>query len=388
MAAIPDTVQPGQIISSDLFNRIIALLNQHDALLAATGSTTPSGLLVTQLVPPGPYRVGDTLTVLGQNFQFGIGAARVFLNGTQVPQLLPGSNDTRLDFVIPPVPGVVEAGTTVDLVVLNQTQSATRQIVLRPIQNPLQGIATVEWQSANPATPVPNAQASFTYRITSGTNNRATWSINAQVDVAANLNLWVAQMSVRDNNGNLLNPAEVVLDPGQFVDVQVRFASIPNNTNGVTFGVTVGVTAGPISASSGIRQFTVGTAIVPPDTSMTLSTLPIFSAGALVGNTLTVPGGQSRILAINADFTVAGNYTVTRSVLGGATGWAVNLDSGTIDNITINANDLTANGHTQRVLRYSVAATGAATTPAQIQVSIQRQGNPGSRAIALNTVRS
>lgn len=387
MAAIPDTVQPGDIISSDLFNRIIALLNEHDALLAAS-PTVPSGLLVTQLVPPGPYRVGDTLTVLGQNFQVGIGAARAFLNGTQVPTFLPGSNDTRLDFVIPPVPGVTEAGTTVDLVVLNQTQSATRQIVLRPMQNPLQGIATVEWQSANPATPTPNAQASFVYRITSGTNNRATWTVTPQVDVAANANLWIAQMSVRDNGGNLLNPAEVVLDPGQFVDVQVRFAAIPNNTNGVTFGLTVNVASGPISASSGIRQFTVGTAITPPDTTMTLTTLPIFSSGALVGNTLTVPGGQSRILAINADFTVAGNYNVTRSVLGGAAGWAVNLDSGTIDNVTINAGDLAANGHAQRVLRYSVAATNAATTPAQIQVSIQRQGNASSRAIALHTIRS
>jgi hypothetical protein len=386
MAAISDQVKPGDVISSDLFNRIIALLNEHDALLT---STTPvSGLAITQLLPAGPYRVGDTLQILGQNFQFGIGATRVFLNATPVLSFSPTSTDSRLQFVIPAVPGVVEAGSSVDLLVLNQTQSATRQIVLRPILNPLQGSVIIEWQSVAPTTVTPGAPATFLYRITSGTNNRATWDINPQIDVAVNAAAWNAQLSVRDSAGNELNPRQITLDPDQQVDVQIRIATVPSGTDGVTFGLTVNASSGPVSDSSGIRQFTVGDLTPLPDTTLTLSTVPILSAGALVGNTLTVPGTQSRILAISVDFTMAGDYTVTRSVLGGATGWAVNLDSGTIDAITINAADLAASGHTQRLLRYSVAATSTATTPAQIEIRVARTGATGSRSIVLNTVRS
>lgn len=386
MAAISDKVNPGDVISSDLFNRIIALLNQHDALLA---NTTPgSGLVITQLLPAGPYRVGDTLQILGQNFQFGIGATRVFLNATPVLNFSPTSTDSRLQFVIPAVPGVVEAGSTVDLAVLNQTESVTRQIVLRPIQNPLQGNVTVEWRSVTPTTITPGQPATFVYRITSGTNNRATWDINPLIDVAANAPAWNSQLSVRDSFGTELNPRQVTLDPGQQVDVQINIGSVPSGTNGVTFGLTVNVSSGPIAGSSGIRQFTVGTLVPPPDTTFTLATVPIFSGGALVGNTLTVPGGGGSNLVLSADLTVAANYTVTRSVLGGATGWAVNLDSGTTDAFTINAADLVATGHTQRLLRYQVTATAAAVTPAQIQITVQRTGGTGSRSIALNTVRS
>lgn len=386
MAAILDSVRPGDVISSDLLNRIIALLNEHDALLT---STTPgSGLVVTQLLPPGPYRVGETLQVLGQNFQFGIGAARVFLNATPVLGFSPTSTDSRLEFVIPSVPGVTEAGTNVDLVVLNQTQSATRQIVLRPPLNPLQGIVTVEWQSVAPTTIVPGAEAIFVYRIVSGTNNTATWEITPSISVATNAAAWNAELSVRNSTGTELNPRQVTLNPGQQVDVQIRIASVPAGTSGVTFGLTVNVVSGAISGSSGIRQFTVGTPITPPDTTITLSTIPALSSGALVGDTLTVPDGSSRILAVSADLSVAGNYTVTRSVLGAATGWTINLDSGTLDTFTINTADLAATGHTQRLLRYSVAATAAATTPAQIEIRVARTGATGSRSIVLNTVRS
>lgn len=388
MAAITDTVKPGDIISSDLFNRIIELLNEHDALLSSS-SSGGTGLSITQLVPAsGPYRVGDPLSILGQNFQFGIGAARVFFNGTQVPTFQSSSSDTRLDFTIPNVPGVTEVGTQVDLVVLNQTQSVTRQVVLKPIQNPLQGNVTVTWTGVSPATFNPGDQVTFSYSIVSGTNNSATWNIDPQISVAANAAAWNAQVSVRDSGGNELNPRQVTLAPGQQVDVQVRIAAVPSGTNGVIFGLTVNASSGPVSGSSAVQQFTVGVATTPPDSSFLLATVPIWSSGALVGDTLTVPGGASRILVINADLTVAGNYTVTRKVVNSSPGWTVNLDSGTTDAFTINAGDVSGGAHALRLLHYAIAASLTATTPAQVQITVQRQGNTSSRSIVINVVRS
>ena len=176
--------------------------------------------------------------------------------------------------------------------------------------------------------------------------------------------------------------------PASSSTCRCRFPSVPAGTNGVTFGVSLTATSAGITGSSGIRQFVVGTPTPPPDLSVTLSTVPALSLGALVGSTLTVPGGQSVPLAISAELTVAGVYNITRSVLGGASGWAVNLDSGTGDSFTITPADLASTGSTQRLLRYAVAATTAATPNAQIQILVQRQGNTSSRSIALNTVRA
>ena len=381
--------RPGDIISASSWNLVINSLN--DALLRLealeSGGGTGSGLLVSQLVPPGPYRIGDTLQVFGQNFQFAIGATRVFFNSMQVLNMLPSSTDSRLDFAIPNVPGVTESGTQVDLVVLNQTQSVTRQVTLRPRLNPLQGMIMAEWISVDPATVLPGGPATFVYRITSGTNNAAVWSLNALVDVVANPAAWNSQLRIRDTAGNNLNPAQVSLAPGQQIDVQVHIPALPTGTNNVTFGVSISATSAGVTGSSGLRQFVVGTLTPPPDLTMTLTTVPALSNGALVGSTLTVPGAQQRPLAIAAVLTLTGVYNVTRSVLGGATGWTVNLDAGTLDNFTITAADLTT-GSAQRLLRFSVAATGAATTPGQIQIQVQRQGVAGSRVIALNTVRS
>lgn len=384
MAAITDRVRPGDVISSELLNRVIALLNEHDALLASGPVAT--GLAITQLLPAGPYRVGDSLHILGNHFQFSIGAARVFFNGTPAAGFSSNSSDSHLELVIPSVPGVTESGTNVELVVHNQSESTSRTIVLRPLQNPLQGNVLVEWQSVNPATVVPASAATFVYRITSGTNNRASWDINPQVSVATNLALWNSQLSVRDANGVELVPRQITLDPGQQADFQIRIGTVPPGTNGVSFGLTVDVSSGPIFGSSGSRQFVVGTATPPPDNTITLTPVPLFSAGALLGNTLTVPGGGSRDLVIAADLTVAGTYNVTRNPIG--TGWAINLDEGTQDSFVITAANLGGSGTTQRLLRYSVAATAAAASTAQLEISVQRQGNAAVRSRTINAVRS
>ncbi|MGO1068730.1 IPT/TIG domain-containing protein [Lysobacter sp. CA199] len=381
-------VNPGDIISATAWNGIVDTLNEALLRIQALESGGPgTGLAITQLVPAGPYRIGDTLQILGQNFQFSAGAARVFLNATQVLNLLPGSSDTQLRFVIPNVSGVLEAGTVVDLVVFNQSQSVTRQVVLRPQQNPLQGNISIEWLSVTPATVVPGQPASFFYRITSGTNNLATWALTAMVDTAGNAAAWNSQLRVLDGLGNELSTRQITLSPGQQATVQIQIPNVPAVANGTTFGVTLSADASTITGTSGIRQFVVGTPTPPPDQSISLLADPLASQGALSGNTLTVPGGQNRRLAFTATFTVAGIYTITRSVLGGATGWAINLDDGTIDTIQINPGDLTT-GSTARPLSYRVAATATATANAQIQIRIQRQGNTAVYSAVYNTVRA
>jgi hypothetical protein len=112
MAAILDTVRPGGVITSDLINRIIGMLNQHDALLAASSS----GSLSINGVQPLSLRMGDELRVHGSGLA-SAGLKRVSIEGVDVaPASLTGT-DGVLSFLVPPIIGIPDLGQTVTLTV-------------------------------------------------------------------------------------------------------------------------------------------------------------------------------------------------------------------------------------------------------------------------------
>jgi hypothetical protein len=389
MAAITDTVKPGDIITADLFNRIIALLNAHDAQLAA-GTGPGAGLAINQLVPSGPYRVGDTLQIFGQNFEFTLGATRVFLNATQVINLLASSTNTRLEFSIPNVPGLVEAGTSVDLVVLNRTDSVTRQILLRPRSVPLQGNVLLNWLGVTPAGVPAGQDVNFRYRIESRTNLRATWQILPVISVASNAAAWNDALRVLDAFGNNIPSRQIVdLDPGSAREFIVALQPVPAGTGNTPFGLSVTTTAGGLTGESGTQPFVVGAVGPQPDPGFTASLNADFSAGSLVDSTLTVPSAGTRQVAIDLTLTAAGDYTQSRTLSNGATGWTVSNFVGTSDNFTVQATELAASGSTSRRLRYTAAATTTASTPGtQVQFVIQRAGQTTRNSLNLDLVRA
>jgi hypothetical protein len=384
-------VNPGDLITAAEFNLFIDVLNTSVARIEAleAGVQPGSGLAITQLIPGGPYRVGDTLQILGRNFQFTIGAHRVFFNSTQVLSFLPTSTDSRLEFVIPTVPGVQEQGTSVSLVVVNQTESVTNNVILRPRISNLQGTVLVAWQGVDPATPVPGQNATFRYTIQSQTNNRATWTIVPIVDVASNNAAWNAALRVLNENQVDLPSRQIVdLNPGETRTFFVRLAPVPSGTNNVTFGLSATATAEGISGPSGVHPFTVGTATQPPDTTITPTLIPDFSSGALSGSTLTVPGGQNRQVAVDVNYTVAGSYSVVRTFGTGTNGWTITTVAGTNEAPTVTASDLAATGSVTRRLRYVVAAgPGNDVTNGQVTFTITRSGQANSNSITLNLVR-
>lgn len=384
-------VLPGDLITAADWNAMVDAITSAfvhiDALEAGAQPTT--GLAITQLIPSGPYRVGDTIQVVGRNFQLTIGATRVFLNATPVLNLLPSSSDSRLEFVIPPLTGIPAVGTMVDMVVLNQTESVTRQIEVRPRQSSLQGNVTVDWLGVDPATVTPTTEAFFRYRIRSGTNNRATWLVNPQIDVAANSTEWNAQLRVLRADRTQITNRQLDLAPGQELEFLIHVVRVPDNTANVLFGLTVSVSAEAITGTSGMRQFTVGTPVQDPDNTIEVSPQPVFSGGALSGSTLTVPANSSVDLVLAASFTVAGSYTITRSLTPAAPpGWTFSLISGTRDDYVITAGEVAGGAAVQRLLQYSMAATGTAVTPVQVNFQIQRVGEPKSKALSLTAVRS
>ncbi len=134
MAAIIDHVRPGDLISSDLVNRIITLLNEHEALLAS-GSTNPqTGLLLTGFSPPTEQNLGRNLTIFG-NFDFPLGTNAVSIDGMPIAPstFLPGSNNLQLVIRIPTTLTVPQSGRRPVVVrIVNSRGSDQRSYVLLP----------------------------------------------------------------------------------------------------------------------------------------------------------------------------------------------------------------------------------------------------------------
>ena len=132
MAVINDVVRPGDVISSDLLNRIIALLNEHDAAIGGGG--TGPGNLITGFSPPVEQNVGRTLTVFGQ-FDFPLGTNIVSIDGVPIlpSQFLLGSGSDRIHFAIPTSIAVPAGGSRSVIVrVVNSHGTGERAYTLRP----------------------------------------------------------------------------------------------------------------------------------------------------------------------------------------------------------------------------------------------------------------
>lgn len=134
MAAIQDTIRPGDVISSDLINRIIGLLNEHDAALAGKGSTGGAGVLLTGFAPAAEQNVGKQLTVYG-NFDFPLSTNALTIDGLPITPgaFLPGSNNLQLVFKLPNTIAVPVGGRkSVVVRIVNSKGSDQRGYTLLP----------------------------------------------------------------------------------------------------------------------------------------------------------------------------------------------------------------------------------------------------------------
>lgn len=376
-------VNPGDTITATDWNALVdAITSAFVHIDALEANQQGTGLAITQLVPPaGPYRINDKLQVIGRNFQTVIGAVRVFLNTTPVLNLLPTSTDTSLEFVIPPLSGILPTGTMVDLMVVNQTESVIQPIQILPQDVPLQGIITVDWVKAEPATILPDAEAILRYHVRAATNKQATWTVTPKIDVA-NAAAWNSQIHVLGPDRTELTNNQIVLSPGQETDILLQIAKVPAGTNGVTFDASLTLTAEALSNGSGVKQFPVGTPTPEEDSAIDLVLVPAFSGSALANNTLTVPAGQGAKFQLTATFHVAGTYNVTKT-LNPAAEWTIAPLQGTAESYTI----VKGQEGTENNLRYQVSCTASATTPSQIKVDLQRVGETKKKSLSLSLER-
>lgn len=384
MAQLLNHAQPGDVITAEDWNLVVDAINE----LLQAGQT--SGIKINNVVPAGTaldaFKIGSLVQVVGQNFGFSIGQSKVIFEVGQTSvtvlraQMLAGSFDERLMFMMPPIPGITPAGLTMSMKVDNGVASDNRTVFVMPVVISLIGDVFVSWRSDVAANPNPNPnpvvstqQADFAFRFQSGTSIPATYDltadiINSSVAVPAGL---VNSIQFRENNTTITSK-KIDMGKSETRDLIVRIPQIPVTfVAGTTFTLKVTATSGNVTGTEQ-RTFTVGQTVPQSDPNIQAIQLQpqIFNVttgnnetdpanGRLDGSTIKLKTGRQMVIGFNVKLTQNGVYQVTIQPKQGTTltGWGPALID-TLTTINVPSN----NDQTTRLLQFGVL-TATAQTP-------------------------
>lgn len=398
MAQQLQRVQPGDIITAAMWNLAVEAINE----LLVAGQTT--GIQIAALLPAGtagdPIRLGTLLQITGQNFGHAIGQTTVTFRAAsgdvvvERDEMLTGSSDTRLLFIVPPIPGLAQSGASMTLAVSNGVAEDTRTVFVQPVVIDLQGDVFVNWRDGVSPNPNPNPlqpgqPATFQYEVQTGTNLPADFGLTVDIpsgSVAIPPNL-VASIELLTAEGQPIPNRRLSMGKNETRVIGVRIPQIPTAFADQAFTLQVGAAAGNV-AGSDIRSFTVGQPVTPSDPAIELQhtgnivrdaatnvidTDP--SSGRLEGSTILLRAGKRMTVQFNARLTQEGIYDITIAPRAGTalTGWTVELLA-TPAQIT----KLTSGDQNQHFLQFRVTATAGATA-GNIVFRIQRQGATGDQ---------
>ncbi|HSK62843.1 MAG TPA: hypothetical protein VK893_03350, partial [Pyrinomonadaceae bacterium] len=245
MAQLLNHAQPGDIITAEDWNLVVDAINE----LLQAGQTT--GIKIAAALPAGtaidPIRIGLLVQVTGQNFGFAIGQSKVTFEGptSQVvvnrQEMLSGSSDERLLFIMPPIAGITADGLSATMRVSNGLSDDTRQVVIRPVVINLAGDMFVTFRgdttpNPNPNPILPSQPATFAYRLQSATNMPATFDLIAEIpsaSVAIPPSL-VPSIEFRDQSNAVISSKRIELGRSETRNISVRIPVVPatfNNQN-------------------------------------------------------------------------------------------------------------------------------------------------------------
>jgi hypothetical protein len=314
-------VRPGELITAELINQILAELESLETRVtkleagAIVSVPTQGQVVVTQLVPPENIRIEDELRIIGREFYFSRGAARVLLNGAERPIKTGVSNDTELRIDIP-------AGTplgTATLRVSNSFNGVDRTINILPALTPLLGNPVVRFLRVNPTLIQTNSTTSrvqtFFYQLdATGMSRSATFTIDPFISVSA----WDGRARIVNEDGSSRSN-EFFLDPGQrvtfgvAVDVQAPAGGAPTR-----FTTRIDVTSEGRIWQLADNSFINGQTVLPSNPGIQLGTPQVSQAAGTFDDATNTIRGQAR-LTMPVGFTVADTYTPIAGPVDGST---------------------------------------------------------------------
>lgn len=133
---MPETippVRPGDLITSDLLNRLITHVDELEQRVAELegGGTGGTGVTITGFDPPNQVAALQELRVLGSGFAFPPEGNQVLIDTTPVTQFRPGSTSAQLRFLVPNLGGIPGSGRNVTIAVTNTLTQRTARSAYR-----------------------------------------------------------------------------------------------------------------------------------------------------------------------------------------------------------------------------------------------------------------
>jgi hypothetical protein len=318
-------VNPGDVIQASQWN---AVLDAIENIYGQIGATVSNNVAITGFVPPGPVNVGDPLTIQGRNFDFTVGALRLFFDSVAINSFKLGSSDTQLLVDVPDVGNLPPQGRSVSVTAYNRYNNDQKFITVIPVPTPLTGTVSVS-PVAFSGTPTAGQSATFPFVVTSGLSLSRILLLAPSVSVPA----WQNLMQVLDANQRPIEGGQITLAPNQNTSVFLSLAIPANTVNNTSFSVKLDVIdtlTGSNFGSSGGKTYVVGQASQDdPNIQFNQISLVDFSppgqTNVLNGTNITLKPQSTAIIRVVATFKAAALYTVSVATSPTTSGWTPTL---------------------------------------------------------------
>ncbi len=365
-------VKPGDLISSEVFNNFIDTINNLQERVKALEDSLPGRKIVaiTDIFPPGPYQIGQSIQVRGHSFAVPANLNTVSMDGILIERFDQGSDDTRLVFNIPTT--IQGLPREVTLSIRNQYGADSTTLTVLPMQQIPQGHLVVTDESGNLGTIQVGNTYTLKYKLDSQTTIPETYQLSAVFANpvgGATLDTWNANTVLVDSGGNPLLSPFVRIAPSSPIHIGLK-VTVPANATSVDIALNVRSLNNDIGLTtrSTAVHFAVGSAPPINDSrvSFTMKGFGGASKGKVINeSTIEIPYNGSAFLTVQAQYTnansVPGTYVYTAVVDPSAPNvWTLSAPSptqgsrqvGDVENvgvnITLNASPDPAGGHPEQ----------------------------------------
>ncbi|HXI24268.1 MAG TPA: hypothetical protein VNG71_10440 [Pyrinomonadaceae bacterium] len=410
MAQLLIHAQPGDVITADDWNLVV------DAINELLQSSLATGIHIAATLPAGtmnePFRIGTLIQITGTGFGFSIGQTKVtfYLQavGGNTPvevlrsDMLAGSSDTRLLFMMPALPNHPGDAWPTTMTISNGVGEDRRNVYTMPVVIDLTGDMFVNWRGDTSPNPNPNPiqasqAASYAYRLNTGTNVPAIFTLaadiqNASVAVPPGL---VDSIEFRDEVNAIISNKTVHMGTNETRNIIVRIPQIPPSFASQSFTLRLTASSGAVVGTDA-RPFTVGVAVTPTDPDIDanqtgFNVIDVNSGttdtntqnGRIEGNTVKLKAAKRGIVTFNVVLKKGGTYDITIAPKQGTTlnNWDPRITNDTpgtrVDNTRVTVTVAGDGDQTLRIARFQVQPTAAATATGTVVFRIKRQGAAG-----------
>jgi hypothetical protein len=377
-------VRPGELITAEIFNQVLAELTAIDVRLARLESAQPvtgTSVVIDRIIPSGNLTVGQEIAIEGKNFDFSIGGSYVTFGKKSVFVFKPGSRDDRLITDVPDLGPLPPEGERVPLTVSNRSSSDFRMVTVLSAEVILSGNVLVVPGTVEPNPPQAGVDTLFPYTITSAASKDANFSLQVLLGGAG-----------EQPDGTKYDHLVAILDkdkqprsrtlrlaPNTSELIYVKVRQLPFTSD---FSIVVVASAPGVKGDSGVKSYTVGTQD-PNDDVLVLET-PVYTPSTAVsgGNAqLKLNGTVKATLTLKiADTASITSATVDVSLtLKSGTGWTVVLLDPTPDSGgTTGATGVQITKQAPRTIEFAVQAKPNPSASGAVELTITRTGQTGT----------